>query len=437
MTFDSSYLVEIYGNIKNPGAGDKVIFSITDPNGDTESQTTFIKRSIGEYQLVISVNHDDVGTYSATATFAGDNIGTASFAVVKRSIPVELIPKQDHESLGLTEIERRGILTVNTDLSSYKHGDTIRISGITPYLGANQQNNSQVTIQVINPQNNIVTVSQVSTRDDGTYSTSINSEGPLFRVGGAYTIKVNYATEQISTKFFLDLITNPQSPIESPNTRTATFLKLDSLDNTFQVEDRDSRASMTFSGQLLKIDRQSTIPGAVITFVFTGFTIDGNDYRKTTTDNNGKFDFGVTMPVGEGYAVNAVFDGSLNFESSKSQTEYFDVRLASLQPQPQPPTQSSGVAGMEWIMILIPVIIIVVVVVAIKSRKKTSRTAPQRRTFGVKQPKKRRTRSPASVPPSGESASTFAHYECPNCHSENVVQNPNGSELCSDCGWRS
>jgi hypothetical protein len=92
---------------------------------------------------------------------------------------------------------------------------------------------------------------------------------------------------------------------------------------------------------------------------------------------------------------------------------------------------------MEWIMILIPVIIIVVVVVAIKSRKKTPTTTPQRRTFGVKQPKKRRTGSPASVPPSGESASTFAHYECPNCHSENVVQNPNGSELCSDCGWKS
>jgi predicted RNA-binding Zn-ribbon protein involved in translation (DUF1610 family) len=92
---------------------------------------------------------------------------------------------------------------------------------------------------------------------------------------------------------------------------------------------------------------------------------------------------------------------------------------------------------MEWIMILIPVIIIVVVVVAIKSRKKTSRTAPQRKTFGVKQPKKRRTGSPSSVPSSGTSASTFAHYECPNCHSENVVQNPNGSESCSDCGWRS
>jgi predicted nucleic acid binding AN1-type Zn finger protein len=92
---------------------------------------------------------------------------------------------------------------------------------------------------------------------------------------------------------------------------------------------------------------------------------------------------------------------------------------------------------MEWIMILIPVIIIVVVIVAIKSRKKTSRTAPQRKTFGVKQPKKRRTGSPASVPPSGTSASTFAHYECPDCHSDNIIQYQDGAESCSDCGWKS
>ena len=32
------------------------------------------------------------------------------------------------------------------------------------------------------------------------------------------------------------------------------------------------------------------------------------------------------MPrIGEGYAIQAVYDGSSNFKSSKSQTEYFDV----------------------------------------------------------------------------------------------------------------
>ena len=166
---------------------------------------------------------------------------------------------------------------------------------------------------------------------------------------------------------------SPDSP-SSLQSKTSTFLKLDLLDNTFRVEDLDSRASITFSGQLLKIDRQSTIPGAVITFAFTGFTMDGNDYHKITTDNNGKFDFGVIMPVGEGYAVQAVYDGSLNFEPSKSQTEYFDVRPVSPPPQvspPQvsPPTEDPG-DNVGGVFLLVIIMVVVIVAIAIKKRKK-------------------------------------------------------------------
>jgi len=254
--------------------------------------------------------------------------------------------------------------------------------------------------------------------------------------------------------------TPPSPPSSVPTSKTSSNLILDPLPTTFNAKGSDSRAKITFSGKLESADKEFYITSAPITLKFTGFMLDGKNHYEITTDNKGKFNKVITLPPGKDYRVQAVFDGGEStsgniWTSSKSQTEYFIVTLATSPPQPSPPQpsppqpsppqpsppqpspQSSGVAGMEWIMILIPVIIIVVVVVAIKSRKKTSRTAPQRRTFGVKQPKKRRTGSPASVPPSRESASTFAHYECPNCHSENVVQNPNGSEYCSDCGWKS
>jgi len=249
-------------------------------------------------------------------------------------------------------------------------------------------------------------------------------------------------------------------PPSSSTSKIYSNIILDLLPTTFKAKVSDSRAAVTFSGELESADKKFFLSGATITLKFTGFTVDEKKYYEITTDNKGKFNKVITLPPGKDYRVQAVFDGGEStsgniWTSSKSQTEYFIVTLATSPPQPSPPQpsppqpsppqpsppqpspQSSGVAGMEWIMILIPVIIIVVVVVAIKSRKKTSRTAPQRRTFGVKQPKKRRTGSPASVPPSRESASTFAHYECPNCHSENVVQNPNGSEYCPDCGWKS
>ena len=110
--------------------------------------------------------------------------------------------------------------------------------------------------------------------------------------------------------------------------------------------------------------------------------------------------------------------------------------------QPQPSAPTSGVAGMEWIMILIPVIIIVGVVIAIKSRKKTPRAAPQRKTFGAKQPRKRRTIPNVPVQSSVDGPSTYGYFECPNCHEPSAPQgklrqNPDGSQFCTKCGWRS
>ena len=126
----------------------------------------------------------------------------------------------------------------------------------------------------------------------------------------------------------------------------------------------------------------------------------------------------LNLPVGS-YSVQAVFHGNNQWDASKSLTQSFTITSSS-----QPPTQSSGVAGMEWIMILIPVIIIVGVVVAIKSRKKTPKATPQRKkTFGVKQPKKRRTAgSPVGASSSTDGPSTYGYFECPNCHEPSAPQ---------------
>ena len=78
-----------------------------------------------------------------------------------------------------------------------------------------------------------------------------------------------------------------------------------------------------------------------------------------------------------------------------------------------------------------------------KSRKKTPKATPQRKTSGVKQPKKRRTTgSPVGMPSSADGPSTYGYFECPNCHEPSAPQgklgqNPDGSQFCSVCGWKS
>jgi signal peptidase len=97
-------------------------------------------------------------------------------------------------------------------------------------------------------------------------------------------------------------------------------------------------------------------------------------------------------------------------------------------------------------IIIIAVIVGVIVVVEIqisKNKKKTPKATPQRKTFGAKQPKKRRTAgSPVGASSSADGPSTYEYFECPNCHEPSAPQgklgqNLDGTQFCSKCGWDS
>ena len=227
--------------------------------------------------------------------------------------------------------------------------------------------------------------------------------------------------------------------------KTSTVLKLDSLAPI--PTSGQSWRTVDIFGQLLTIDRQSTISGAEIKLVFTGFTYAGKDHYKITTDNNGKFDWSNIIPIEEGYAIQAVYDGSSNFKSSKSQTEYFDVRSAPLQPQPPspPPLQITNWGAMLfWI-----VIIMVVVIVVVRKLKKRKKRSIQYQTTGVSgqqqvyqqappKPKAKWRRKSKTPKPQGiEDYDLGPLLYCPNvaCRSEHLQTKANGQKYCTKCGW--
>ena len=84
-------------------------------------------------------------------------------------------------------------LTLSTDSSSYEKGTTIEVSGlISDFDTSDPLKVYQITLRVVDPKNNIVTVSQFDPNDDGTFSTSINSNGPTWKFDGDYVIMLNY-----------------------------------------------------------------------------------------------------------------------------------------------------------------------------------------------------------------------------------------------------
>ena len=94
------------------------------------------------------------------------------------------------------------IITVETDSSSYGTGEIINVSGsVSDYNESDPYKNFDVTLRVIAPNNNIVSISQVSL-DDGFYSTSILAQGPLWKIDGDYTVSVSQGSDRNASTTF-------------------------------------------------------------------------------------------------------------------------------------------------------------------------------------------------------------------------------------------
>ena len=89
-----------------------------------------------------------------------------------------------------------GELSVGTDSSSYASGEIIQVSGsVSDYDELDPFKNFDVTLRVIAPNNNIISISQIPLNNDGSYSTSILADGPLWKFDGEYTISATHGSE--------------------------------------------------------------------------------------------------------------------------------------------------------------------------------------------------------------------------------------------------
>jgi len=94
------------------------------------------------------------------------------------------------------------VLTIETDSSSYVEGEVITVSGsVSDFRESDPYTNFDVTIRLIAPNNNIVSISQVSL-DDGFYSTSILAQGPLWKIDGDYTVSVSQGSDRNASTTF-------------------------------------------------------------------------------------------------------------------------------------------------------------------------------------------------------------------------------------------
>ena len=117
------------------------------------------------------------------------------------------------------------IVTVTTDSSSYEAGEMISISGsVSDYDESDPFKNFDVTIKLVAPNGNIITISQIPLNSDGSYSTFIPAQGPLWKFDGDYTISVSHGSDRnTSTTFTFVLSESEEEVIEEEVTEGETI----------------------------------------------------------------------------------------------------------------------------------------------------------------------------------------------------------------------
>jgi len=96
-----------------------------------------------------------------------------------------------------------GTITIVTDSSSYTTGGMINVSGsVSDYDESDPFKSFDMTLKLIAPNGNIVTISQISLNSDGSYSTFIPAQGPLWMYDGDYTVSVSHGSDKNASTTF-------------------------------------------------------------------------------------------------------------------------------------------------------------------------------------------------------------------------------------------
>ncbi len=91
-------------------------------------------------------------------------------------------------------------VSVWTDKTDYEHNDMIMVKGQVANVSG-----QPITVTVVSPLNNLITIDQLTVAKDGSFETTLNTAGPMWKYDGTYTIKVNYGSAEKSNKAKVEL----------------------------------------------------------------------------------------------------------------------------------------------------------------------------------------------------------------------------------------
>jgi len=149
------------------------------------------------------------------------------------------------------------LITAYADKSTYKNGDTVIISGQVKAI----VEGTQLTIQILDPDQNKVYLAQRDVAQDGKYTITAIAGGNLWKKDGTYTVKVQYGTQNVvvETNFEFSVSTKPTNQIFEINAGNEGTFDVEYSINGGMVKDM----IIDFESLALIVSIDSTSDGAI------------------------------------------------------------------------------------------------------------------------------------------------------------------------------
>ena len=214
-------------------------------------------------------------------------------------------------------------IVVTTDKAAYTEGQTIVITGEV----MNLYSGTPVSVIVKAPNGNLVSIAQITVGADKKFSTEVTAGGALMKAVGAYTVTVQYGTENRSAtatfEFGGSSTVTPPTPVDK-GTVTDTTVSVDGTNDVIGYEitggkilsimpDLDESGEIISTSLIVNIDASEdgsltlTIPRTILDATMNGeddeffILVDGEevdfDESKTSTSRT------VTIPFQAGAEV--------------------------------------------------------------------------------------------------------------------------------------
>ena len=190
-------LVKIFGNVElERDSSTRVLLTHVTPEGDTLTHNVMTNDQ-GYYEFYFSHNWKSIrGNYDVFTSINAIPIGNVSYELVQDpSYKTDLEAKEEYL---LKDNTKNDLSTADYKTGLMIEADAVEGSTTITITGKATSITSPVTIMVLAPNGNIVSIDQINIDSDGSFTSTIGVGGPMWKQDGIYSITAQQGSNSLN-----------------------------------------------------------------------------------------------------------------------------------------------------------------------------------------------------------------------------------------------